>query len=66
MKDCNHKFKIIKIEEGLMKHLFYKENVRIYTLRCSICGKIVPREMPIPESYSKSPPKSTKPIKEKS
>jgi len=46
-----HKYKIINIEEGLVKGIFFfkkYENVRIYTLQCKICGNVTYREVIIP------------------
>ena len=50
-KTCQHKWRIIKIEEGIEKSLFWgkKSKARVYILQCLKCGDIKQRWVNLPD-----------------
>lgn len=44
---CNHKFEIIRQEEGVEKSFFVQNWVMIYHLQCKKCGVIIHKMCPI-------------------
>ena len=55
MNYCDHHWKIIKTEEGLLNGIFLFSTApqRVYTLQCSRCGNITCRTIPIPYTQNK-------------